>query len=488
MDGRPVNFLRFAGIRNLREAAMNRTKSSLFALVCVVLLGTAGCDWIGGKDSAGALAVPPRAESKADSSKQAPGELVHSGSWPGWRGPNRDAVSTETGLVDAFPTLGPPIKWHVNGLGTGYSSVAIDSGRIFTLGSMGGDCQLLALNYANGHRIWAMSIGKGDPNSTPTVDGDRVYGLTRNGSLTCLNVADGKVLWSKSLNADFGGSTPQWGYSESVLIDGDHVVCTPGSKTAMLAALDKKTGATIWTAAAPEKPGSRGEDGAGGYSSIVISNGAGVKQYVQLVGRGLVSYRASDGKFLWNYDRIANITANIPTPIVKDDYVFGSSGYSAGSALLELHKAGDGVEATEVYFLNSSILQNHHGGMVLYRDYVYCGRGHGSGWPVCVELKTGKIKWEGGRGPGGGSAAVLEADGKLFFRYEDGVVALIGATPDKYELKGRFSTATKNKEGWPHPVIVDKQLFLRDQDDLLCYDIARQDGAKQASSIQSAQR
>ncbi len=468
---------------------MNRIKSPLVALVCLGLIGVAGCDWLGWKDGAGAMAVPPRAESKADSSMQAPGALVHSGSWPGWRGPNRDGLSSETGLVDKFPTLGPPIKWHVNGLGAGYSSVAIDAGRIFTMGSAKGDCQLIALNYANGHRIWSTSIGKGDPNSTPTVDGDRVYGLTRNGSLACLNVADGKPLWSKSLNTDFGGSTPKWGYSESVLIDGDRVVCTPGSKQAMLAALDKKTGATIWTAAVPENAAAHGRDDAGGYSSIVISHGAGVKQYVQLVGRGLVSFRASDGKLLWSYDRIANDVANIPTPIVKDDYVFGSSRYGAGSALLKLQKSGDGVEAKEVYFLNGGVLQNHHGGMVLLGDYLYCGRGHNSGFPVCVEFQTGKIKWEGGRGPGGGSAAVLEADGQLIFRYQDGVVAMIRATPEKYMLEGRFATATHNAEGWPHPVIVDKQLFLRDQDDLLCYDIAKPEGSKQSSPpVQSAQR
>jgi hypothetical protein len=411
---------------------------------------------------------------------QPPGELVHSGSWPGWRGPNRDCVSKETGLLDAFPTAGPPIKWHVDGMGTGYSSVAIDNGRIFTLGSISGQCYVLALNFANGRRFWHAPIGTGEPNSTPTVDGDRVYALSRDGNLACLAVGDGKTVWTKSLTADFGGAVPNWGYSESVLVDGDRVVCTPGSKDAMLVALDKKTGKTVWKAAAPDSfgpaPGS-----AGGYSSIVISNGAGVKQYVQLAGQGLVSYRAEDGKFLWDYKKIANGTANIPTPLVKDDYVFGASGYGAGSALVHLEQSGDGVAAKEVYFLNGGILQNHHGGMVLFGDYIYCGRGHNSGFPVCVEFKTGKIKWDGGRGPGQGSAAVIEADGELIFRYENGVVAMIEATPEKYTLKGRFSTATHNGSGWPHPVIVDKELFLRDGDDLICYDVAKKEGVKQAA-------
>ncbi len=458
---------------------MRRVKTLLVGCLC--LLGGTGCGWVG-SDSGAPMPAPPRAESNAKSSMLPPGEIVHSGSWPGWRGPNRDGISSEAGLLDSFSSEGPPIKWHVNGMGTGYSSVSVDAGRIFTLGSANNDCQLLALNFANGRRLWATSIGTGAPNSTPTVDGNRVYGLTYNGTLACLDVADGKTIWKRELTSDFGGHVPQWGYSESVLIDGDRVVCTPGSKGAMVAALDKKTGKTIWTGGVPSNGGSHGADTAGGYSSIVISNGAGVKQYVQLVGRGLVSFRADDGKFLWSYDRIANSTANIPTPLVKDDYIFGSSGYGAGSALVQLQKSGDGVEAKEVYFLNGGTLQNHHGGMVLYGDYVYCGRGHGAGWPVCVELKTGKIKWEGGRGPGGGSAAVLEADGKLIFRYENGVVALIDAKPEKYNLKGRFTCATHGANGWPHPVVVDKQLLLRDADDLICYDIARKESPKQAGT------
>jgi outer membrane protein assembly factor BamB len=455
-----------------------RRMKFLIGLGCSLgLLAVVGCGWVGSRDSGGTMPPPPRAESKAKTSMLPPGEPMPSGSWPGWRGPNRDAVSTETGLVDTFPAEGPPIKWHVNGMGSGYSSVAIDHGRVFTLGNTSGQCQALALNFVNGRRFWATPIGSGDPNSTPTVDGDRVYVLARDGSLACLDVADGKVVWKKSLTEDFGGGVPGWGYSESVLVDGDRVVCTPGSKGAMLVALDKKTGAVIWKAPAPANLGA-----GAGYSSIVISNGAGVKQYVQLVAAGLVSFRADDGKFLWQYNRIANQTANIPTPLVKGDYVFGASGYGAGSALLKLEKSDDGVSAKEVYFLNGSTLQNHHGGMVLFGDCVYCGRGHNSGWPVCVELKTGKIKWEGGRGPGAGSAAVIEADGELIFRYENGVVALIEATPDKYKLKGRFSTATQNDKGWALPVIVDKQLVLRDADDLLCYDVARKETPRHAAT------
>jgi outer membrane protein assembly factor BamB len=426
------------------------------------------------------------------------GMTASAGSWPSWRGPNRDGISPEKGLLDSWSDQGPPLKWKAKGLGKGYSSVSIDGGRIYTMGAAAtpkkggagprkiggrgrggrgvgstGDCHVIALDLNTGKTIWSTAVAKGDPNCTPTIDGDRVYALGRNGELACLDTSDGKLIWTKDLTRDFGGKMMSgWGYSESPLVDGDKLLCTPGAPDAMIVALDKKTGDTIWRGAAPDDLGSNGADGAG-YASIVISHGAGVKQYVQLVGRGIVSFRAEDGKFLWNYNRVANQVANIPTPLVEGDYVFASTGYQAGAALLELRKEGDGVAAKEVYFLPGNKVQNHHGGMVLVGDYVYMGNGHNNGFPLCLELKTGKVMWKGGRGAGTGSAAVLEADGELYFRYQDGVMALVEANPEKYVLKGKFNLATHNGESWPHPVIVDHCLYVRDQDALLCYDIAK---------------
>jgi len=274
--------------------------------------------------------------------------------------------------------------------------------------------------------------------------------------------------------ADFGGKMMSgWGYSESPLVDGDRLICTPGAPDAAIAALDKRTGATIWKSPAPEDwGGTKGKDGAG-YSSIVVSHAAGVKQYVQLTGRGVVSVAADDGRVLWTYNKVANGTANIPTPIVKDDYIFCSSGYGTGAALLFLTKDGAGVKADEVYFLKADELQNHHGGMILLGGYIYCGHGHNNGFPACVEMMTGKNMWEKERGVGTGSAAVVYADGDLYFRYESGEMALIEATPEKYNLKGSFKLASVKGKSWPHPAIVDGKLYIRDQDALLCYDLRK---------------
>ena len=263
-----------------------------------------------------------------------------------------------------------------------------------------------------------------------------------------------------------------WGYSESPLVDGNSLIVTPGAKDAGLASLDKKTGDVLWKSAIPEM-GSKGNDGAA-YSSVVISNATGVKQYVQLVGKGVVSVRAKDGQALWGYNKITNGTAAIPTPIVRGDYVFCSTGYGeGGAALLKVVKQGAGLQANEVWYKKANELQNHHGGTVLQGDYLYMGHGHNNGFPVCVNFLTGKDVWRQGRGAGSGSAALVLADGHLYFRYEDGVMALVEATPKEYRLKGEFKIKTVHGKSWQHPVIVDGKLYLRDQQNLHCYNIKK---------------
>lgn len=393
--------------------------------------------------------------------------------WPSWRGPNRDGISKEKGLLKEWPAKGPKLLWQAKGLGRGYSSVAIAGGKIFTMGEKRGGTVLMAMDM-KGKELWSASVGRGRPNCTPTVDGDLVYALGRGGDLLCAKTGDGSVVWRKSFREDFGGRMMSgWGYSESPLVDGDRLICTPGASDASIAALDKKTGKVIWKSEMPGDIGKRGRDGAA-YSSVVISNGGGVKQYVQLTGRGVISVSAKDGKTLWTYNRIANGTANIPTPIVSGDYVFCSTGYGTGAALLKIVKKGDSLDVEEQYFLDRRTLQNHHGGMVLVDGYIYCGHGHNQGYPICIEMKTGKVMWGGGRtrGPGTRSAAVIYADGHLYFRYENGVMALIEATPKEYRLKSSFTLASVNGASWPHPAIYDGKLYLRDQDVLMCYDIS----------------
>lgn len=397
------------------------------------------------------------------------------GEWSRWRGPNNDGISQEKGLLTEWPEDGPPLAWQAKGFGKGMSSLAVKGGRIYTLGQIKGQTHIVAADAKDGSILWTKEIGGGsNPNCTPTVDGDLVFGLTHSGDLACLKADSGELVWAKNFKTDFGGKMMSgWGYSESPLVDGDRVIVTPGGKSAILVALDRKTGEKVWESAAPEKLGRKGNDGAG-YASVVISHAAGVKQYVTLAGRGIVSVDAVTGKFLWSYNDVANGTANIPTPIISGDYVFCSSGYGdGGSALLKIVKDGSELKAEEQYYFRSNEMQNHHGGMILVGDHIYMGHGHNKGFPLCVDFKTGKDAWREGRGPGSGSAAIAYADGHLYFRYQDAVMALIEATPTGYKLKGQFKIATKNGESWPHPVIAGGKLYLRDQDVLNCYDVKK---------------
>lgn len=401
--------------------------------------------------------------------------------WPGWRGPHRDGISTETGLLQQWGEGGPPLAWKVAGLGAGFSSVSIVGDRIYTMGDRGEDQFLIALNRSDGKEVWSTKIGPAwddeypGPRGTPAVDGDRVYALSTEGALVCADAATGKIRWQKLATKDFGGLVmSDWKYSESPLIDGDRVIFSPGNFGALLAAVNKMTGDVIFKAGGA-RLGQKGSNGAA-YASAVISNGAGVKQYVQLTGRGLIGVRASDGKLLWSYNRIANDVANIPTPIVHGDYVFASTAYQTGAALLKLTATGSGenagVDANEMYFLDSRTFQNHHGGFVLVGDNIYAGHGHNMGLPICLDFLTGKVVWGGkARNAGEGSAAVLYADGRLYFRYQNGLVMLIEATPEGYREKGTLQLPNIRKPSWSHPVIVDGRLYLREQDTLYAYDV-----------------
>jgi len=399
------------------------------------------------------------------------------GDWPQWRGPNRDGVSKETGLLQQWPDGGPKLLWNskqVNsgrGVGVGFSSVAIADGRIFTMGDRQGKGFVIALHADTGKELWATAISPADgdgPRCTPTVDGDRVYALSRQGDLACLSAAKSKVLWRVSYQRQLGGQMMSgWHYSESPLVDGDKLICTPGGNQAALAALDKRTGKVLWKA--PVKDG-----GGSGYASVVTTDAGGIHQYITLLGRCIVSVAAADGRLLWRYDRIANGTANIPTPLAWDDYVFCTTGYGIGSALLRLRRVNGGIVVKEEYFLNGNVLQNHHGGVVRLGDYIYGGHGHNAGLPFCLNWKTGKLAWGPERGPGDGSAAVVYADGNLYFRYENGVMALVAATPAGYQLKSQFPLPDyTGTPSWQHPVVAHGRLYLRGNDVLLCYDVRR---------------
>jgi outer membrane protein assembly factor BamB len=396
--------------------------------------------------------------------------------WPQWRGPERNAISRETGLLQTWPTGGPPLAWKVEGLGGGYTTPSVAAGRVFGMSYRGTNEVVWALDEANGRELWSTVLGKRaetvnkneGPRCTPTVDGDVLYALGVSGDLVCLETATGKERWRRSLPKDFGGEMmSNWGYSESPLVDGDRLICTPGGKGATLVALDKRTGKEIWRAAVPQ-------DDPAGYASAVAADVAGRRQYIQFVGGGVVGVAADDGKFLWRYDAPACRLANCSSPLYHEGHVFAASAYNRGGGLARLTRDGDAFKAEEVY-LNKK-MQNQHGGMVLVDGYLYGANG-GNGPArlfalVCLEFKTGKVMWEEKRA---GKGSISYADGRLYYRNENGPMLLLESNPSAYVECGRFTQPDVSKVGrvWPHPVIANGRLYLRDQGLLLCYDVKR---------------
>ena len=417
--------------------------------------------------------------------------------WPGFRGPNRDGLSPETGLLKKWPQGGPKELWAAKNLGLGFGTPSVAGGVIYGIGLRDGKDGVWALKEADGSELWFSPFATepkdvltntNGPASTPTFHNGKLYTVGNDGTLSCLSAKDGKEIWSKNYAKDFGGavggkSGVAWGYSESVFVDGDKIICIPGAKGAAVAALNADTGKTIWMADAGAigNPGGKGFPGQG-YSSPIKATIGGVPQYLALLGSGsgLVGVSADSGKVLWQYKGPAATggVAQIPIPIVKDDRVWVSCSYSGGAALLQIVPKGDGTfDVKELKTYKKPELNNHHGGMVLVDGYIYFGHDQNGGSPVCVDFKTGEIKWGPEKPPSGGqkSAAVLYADGRLYFRYENGVLVLIEPSPEELKVVSSFKLPMPDQksypQSWPHPVIVNGKLYIRDQTVLHCYDL-----------------
>ncbi|MFP6620720.1 MAG: PQQ-binding-like beta-propeller repeat protein, partial [Pirellulaceae bacterium] len=405
-----------------------------------------------------------------------PAVMVQAADWPQWRGPQRNGMSLETDLLQQWPVEGLPVLWKSSQVGGGYASVVVSKGMLFTIGQEGQDVLAVALDAVTGKRRWSQAIGKTSrtPCSTPTVDGDRLYALDPDGNLVCMKTGSGEIVWKRAFLVDFQGRMMSGrGYGESPLIDGDKLICSPGGAEHMMIALNKYSGELVWKTQIPEL-GMAGRDGMG-FSSAQVTTAVGIRQYVQLVGRGLIGVAADDGRFLWGYNDISNGTANIPTPVVRGDLVFSANGYNSGSVLLKLHPDGkEGVRAEEVYRLNGSRFQNHHGGVILVGDAIFGGHGSNNGLPTSLDLETGRQHWKR-RGPGVGSAAVVYADGHLYFRYQNGVMALVEATTKGYRLKGKFQIPGAGGDSWAHPVVANGRLYLREKNTLFVYDVRNRD-------------
>jgi len=377
--------------------------------------------------------------------------------WPQWRGPNRDGISKETGLLKQWPADGPPLVWKAAGAGRGYSSFSIADGKLYTMGLRGDREYVVAFDVATGKEAWATPHGsafrndRGDgPRGTPTVDGDRVYALGGSGDLSALDARTGKIVWSKNVLKAFGGENITWGISESPLVLGNKVLVNPGGPGASIVALNKADGSLIW----------KSQSDKAGYSSGIPVEINGATQVVFFTSERAVGLDAKDGRLLWDYSRPANNVANVATPIVRANRVFISSDYGTGGGVVEIKPDN---KAQEIWFTKD--MRNHHSSSVLIGDYLY---GFSSAILTAIKFDTGEIAW---RDRSVGKGSLVYADGNLYCFSENGVVGLVEATPTGYKEKGRFRIPQDQLPTWTHPVVAGGRLYLRDQDTIYAFDV-----------------
>lgn len=391
-------------------------------------------------------------------------------SWPCYHGPRRDNKSEETGLLKEWPKAGPKLLWKTTGIGHGYSAVAATDGRIFTAGMLDEKTHVVAVDL-NGKILWKRVNGASwkasaqqsyalpydGARGTPTVDGDTVYHLSEMGGLTAFDVSNGNERWKLNVTEAFQGERQKYGLCDSVLIHGDHLICSPGGAKGYTVALDKKKGRIVWANTEISDPV--------GYCSPVVAEIDGVEQVLLLSSKRVFALQRDNGKLLWQHPCINQRHNNATDVIVRDGLVFVSSGYGGGSSLLKpTRQADDGFEVTEVW--KTDLMDNHHGGVVLVGDHLF-GSGHYSrGW-FCLEFKTGKKRWQE-RGKG----SLTYADGKLYCLEEKGTLNLIDASATKWNATGSFTVPDGGRgPHWAHPVVCGGRLYVRHSETLFAYQL-----------------
>ncbi len=377
---------------------------------------------------------------------------------PCWRGLNHDGKSAETGLLKQWPEGGPKLLWEVNTIGKGYSTVSVSDGVIYATGDVGDELVVFAFDLS-GQLKWKQAIDKAwtrsspGSRSTPTIDDERLYVLSGNGVLVCMDIKTGKTNWSKNLR-DLGGRSGGWGYAESVLILDGLAIAKPGGENCIVA-FDKISGEIKWKSA--------GFKGGPEYSSCVPFTFNGTDLIATGTKSGIVCVSAATGKVLWSNDFCKGNTANCPDPAYGDGYVFWSNGYGKGGICLKLSGSGDDVTAKEVWRTKDFVC--HHGGYIIHEGHIY---GNHSGGYSCMELATGKVKWHE---KAVGKGSLCFADGMLYLFVErGGKAALAAISPDGMEVKGSVTIAGSGPS-WAHPVVAGGRVYLRYAENLYCFDI-----------------
>ena len=394
------------------------------------------------------------------------GGMAYGGESPQFRGPNRDGKFDEQGLLKAWPEGGPPVAWIAKGLGKGYSSASVMQGKIYVPGMVDDDNGVVfVLNATDGTVERKIPYGKETDKkeapgarSTPTLDGDRLYLMSALGVVYCLDLVKGEKKWEVNVFDRFHAENSMWHLAESVLIDGNRLICTPGGQDAVMAALDKMTGETLWT--------TKGLTDRTAYCSPVLITHQGRRILLNETGQNLFAANAETGALLWTYAHKTPWDIHAVMPIYSDGLVYYTGGDGVGGGALQL--SPDGAAVTSKW--TDQNLDCLHHGVVLVDGYLY-GTGQKKGRLVCLEMATGKLMWltkEIGEG------VVVYADGMLYV-YEGpktGIISLVKATPTGFERTGKFSVTEGEDKHWAHPTLAGGRLYIRHGDALIAYNVS----------------
>lgn len=418
--------------------------------------------------------------------------------WTMFHGPNGNNRSSETGLLTSWPEGGPKLLWKIRDIGektSGYSTVTIQNGRLFTTGMRGGRSFVFCFDL-EGNKLWDYDNGpawtKSYPGtrSTPTLDGDYLYDFSAMGELVCLTASEGKRVWSRNMLTDFEGENIIWALSESIRIDGDRLYCAPGGKQASFVALNKRTGETIWTTP------SLGEKTS--YACPIIVEQEGLRMILTTYAKGMFGVNAENGELLFVFRHEQRYDINSTRLIYHDGHLLlvntvdqGGEGavklkltvrptQTAGSALSQasgteisnrLQYSSGKVSLEEVW--RNKNFDNLHDSVMLIDGFLYGGSfGYRAGVFMCVEWNTGETRYTG-RNIGKG-ASFTWAEGLLYLLTDKGEMLLIRPNPERFEVISQFDLPEEG-EGptWAHPVVCGKRLYLRHGAFLYCYDIAK---------------
>jgi len=379
--------------------------------------------------------------------------------WPQWLGPQRNGISSETGLLKIWPEAGPTQVWRQNVDG-GFSGISIKDGRAYTMILSDGGEYIVCLDAHSGQEIWRFKSGdhyKEDsgghgPRATPTLDGGRLYSISAGGQVYALDAATGKKLWENNLIKDFGGELPGFGYSNSPLIEGDLLLLEGGGRDRGLIAINKKTGQVKWAAHSDKT----------GYSSPIVATIQGVHQAIFFTGKAAVGINPNNGELYWRFPWETSYDINAATPLfVPPDKIYISSGYDTGAGLLRIKKNGDALAAEEVWTNRS--MKNHFATSVIVGDYLY---GFDNSILKCLEVRTGEEQW---KQRGYGKGTLIVADGHLIILGEKGNLALAKPSPQGFQEIS--SMAVLKGKCWTVPAVANGKLYVRDEKEIVCLDI-----------------